>query len=114
MSLDCKPHSGTVLSAQEVEDTNSVVTGIDHEAGQTITGQLTPETFVSTYQNWGLDLKLPHLYLSDVEDSGKMKVGDIYRQGAREFEVMAGPRIWDADGSTSCAAWMLNEVVSEA
>ena len=110
MSLLLKPHTVAVQPAEEVLDALGTVVGPDFRTGSSVKGQLTPEASTSVFERWGLELLRPHLFLCDAPDAVLFKTGYRVTFAGRTFRVMADPKVWDAEASTSHAEIALDEL----
>jgi hypothetical protein len=108
MPLALRPHTAIVLSAEKVKAGLTVET-IDHEETQTILGQLTPETAERALTNFGVELKQPHMWLMNLADRGKVKVGDHLLIGDRKFRLDV-IKIWDAEPITAHVQCLCEEL----
>ncbi len=109
--LQHRPHTLVLEPAEDVSDGSGTVVNTGFQNGPSIRGQVTPLKPVAAFERWGKEIDRPHDLLVNIEDGQTIRPADRLRMGTRAFVVEAGPQIWDAEPSTSCAAFLLREIL---
>lgn len=102
------PQTFTIYSALEVVMSGEVV-DTERVSGVTVRGQITPERTSKAYENWGLDLKRPHLLMLKITDKDRLKAGDYVHYGPRRFYCHA-VKLWEAVSGANGVEAMLEEM----
>lgn len=110
MALQLKPHSVTVVEADEQPDAFGTVSQTGYEGGVARRVQVTPMPSGVAFERFGLEAERPHLLLDDPDGEPLYRVGNRVLLGARVFQVARPPMLWDAEPTTSCVEVALVEV----
>jgi hypothetical protein len=108
VSLRRKPHTVTVKLSERVIADN-VLLGHSEASQGTVKGQLTPSEPGTTYEQFGVDTKRPHLFFFDVADASVFEVGGEVTYGGREFSIVTAPRVFEDFGAADNASVVLEE-----
>lgn len=108
MPLLRRPHTASVLDAENLVHGAGAVVGATRTAAQTVRGQLTPISASTAFEQWGIELQRPHLWLCNESDDGKFKEGDYLEINARRYTVR-GIKRWTALNPLNCLECLLEE-----
>ncbi len=100
MPLAFKPHLADVEKVEAVMSGQRILR-YDMISAGSVAGQLTEKTPEEIRDGFGLETKLPALWLMDLDGGVELAAGDRLTVNGRVYRVVASPRVSDAEVRSS-------------
>lgn len=104
--LAYKPDTATVTPKTAVKNGREV-TGFASGSTFSIQGMLSQKEPGTVFAEWGLELKFPAIWMCDIADGALIEVGDKIVVGGVTYFVKAGPKVKNAEPTTSYAKFAI-------
>jgi hypothetical protein len=100
-----KPHTVTI-KAESRDGAGGTSLGTSH----TLKCQITPMAQTKAYEDWGVEVKRPHLLMADKSAAPYIEIGALVSWGSRRFKVSTTPAIYDFGYAADHLAAVIEEV----
>jgi hypothetical protein len=116
VSLRSRPHTFTILTMAELRDPEGAARVPSETTRVTALGQITPLKQEAAFRAFAVELKRPHLLLTDTSQvtAAQLAVGNEVIYGARRFRVESPVSVRDAGGSADHLSVCLEELIAPA